>query len=74
MTELERLQFQLDRANRLIGWMMPYIGSMCPPTNGLADLNEHCCDNRVRANRDEETKGPSIRQQHAICRPTGITL
>ena len=30
---------QLDRANRIIGWMMPYIGTMCPPPDGLYDLN-----------------------------------
>jgi hypothetical protein len=42
--ELER---QLARANKIIGWMMPYIGRMCPPSNGLYDLNLHCCENHV---------------------------
>lgn len=41
------LRRQLDRANRIIDWMMPYIGKMCPPDNGLYDLNLHCCENRV---------------------------
>lgn len=38
----KRLEFQLERANRIIGWMVPYIGKMCPPENGLFDLNKHC--------------------------------
>lgn len=73
MTEIDRLKKQLARANRLIGWMMPYIGSMCPPQNGLADLNEHCCENHIPTPGDDTT-GPSIRQQHAMCRPTGIDV
>lgn len=53
---------QLARANRIIGWMMPYIGSMCPPDGGLADLNEHCMDNIVPEPGDE-TKGRPIKQR-----------
>ena len=45
--EIKGLRFQLERANRIIGWMMPYIGTMCPPSNGLYDLNIHCCENKV---------------------------
>ena len=50
---------QLDRANRIIGWMMPYIGTMCPPPDGLYDLNIHCCENRIPEPGDE-TKGASF--------------
>jgi hypothetical protein len=52
---------QLARANRIIGWMCPYIGSMCPPDGGLADFNEHGCDNRI-PKPGEETKGAPLRQ------------
>ena len=45
--ELADMRSQLGRANKIIGWMMPYIGRMCPPSGGLADLNEHCCENVV---------------------------
>lgn len=45
--EIDRLRRQLARANRIIGWMMPHIARMAPPDGGLADLNEHCCDNKV---------------------------
>jgi hypothetical protein len=31
----------LERADRIIEWMMPYIGRMCPPDNGIFDLNQH---------------------------------
>jgi len=31
----------LERADKIIEWMMPYIGRMCPPDNGIFDLNEH---------------------------------
>lgn len=31
----------LERADKIIEWMMPYIGSMCPPDNGIFDLNQH---------------------------------
>lgn len=55
------LRRQLERANRIIGWMMPYIGKMCPPDNGLFELNLHCCENRVPMPGDE-TKGPSLEQ------------
>lgn len=70
--DIARLSAQLQRANKLIGWMMPYIGTMCPPSNGLADLNEHCCDNIIRPRMDDETKGPSIRQRSRGARPDGI--
>lgn len=70
--DIARLSAQLQRANRLIGWMMPHIGSMCPPQNGLADLNEHCFDNVIRPRMDDETKGPSIRQHAAGARPSGV--
>lgn len=67
-----KLSEQLERANRLIGWMMPYIGSMCPPQDGLHDLNIHCCENTIPKPGDE-TKGASIRQHAAGARPTGVT-
>lgn len=73
MTEIERLTFQLERANKIIGWMMPYIGNMCPPEDGLYDLNIHCCENTIPTNQ-KGTKGPSIRQHTAACRPTGIKI
>ena len=53
---------QLIRANKIIGWMMPYIGNMCPPSNGLFDLNEHCCDNNA-PDMGEEVKGPPLKQR-----------
>lgn len=56
------LKAQLERANRIIGWMMPYIGNMCPPENGLSDLNIHCCENVVPEPACE-TKGRPINQQ-----------
>jgi hypothetical protein len=66
--EIERLRAaeavlanQLERANRIIGWMMPYIGNMCPPDRGLFDLNEHCCDNKI-PEYGRETKGRPINQ------------
>jgi hypothetical protein len=31
----------LERADRIIEWMMSYIGRMAPPENGIYDLNEH---------------------------------
>lgn len=69
--DIARLSAQLDRANKIIGWMMPYIGSMCPPSNGLYDLNQHCFENKVPEPGDE-TKGPSIRQHTAAARPSGV--
>lgn len=68
---VEELERQLERANRIIGWMMPYIGSMCPPDSALYDLNQHVFENRVPAPGDE-SKGPSIRQHAAGARPTGV--
>lgn len=65
---------QLERANRIIGWMMPYIGNMCPPQNGLGDLNNHCFDNHIHPRMDDETKGQSIRQHAAGCGPSGISI
>lgn len=53
------LRRQLARANQIIGWMMPYIGSMCPPQNRLGDLNDHCFENRMPAPGDD-TKGAPI--------------
>lgn len=70
--DIARLSAQLDRANKIIGWMMPYIGSMCPPQNGLGELNDHCFDNYIRPRMDDETKGPSIRQHAAGARPSGV--
>lgn len=58
----ENLKAQLERANRIIGWMMPYIGSMCPPDNGLYELNIHCCENKVPEPGDE-AKGRPINQE-----------
>lgn len=71
---IAQLEKQLARANGIVGWMMPYIGSMCPPSNGLADLNEHCCDNIIRPRMDDETKGPSIRQRSRGARPDGVSV
>lgn len=31
----------LERADRIIGWMASYLGRMAPPSNGIAELNEH---------------------------------
>jgi hypothetical protein len=53
---------QLERANRIIGWMMPYIGSMCPPPNGLFELNEHYMENKIPEPGDS-TKGRPINQR-----------
>lgn len=61
--KLSKAERQLERANRIIGWMMPYIGSMCPPSNGLFDLNEHCCENRIGPRMDSQTKGRPINQR-----------
>lgn len=61
-SEILRLRGQLDRANKIIGWMMPYIGNMCPPDGGLGDLNEHCFYNRV-PEPGKETKGAALRQR-----------
>lgn len=58
---ISQLENQLMRANRIIGWMMPYIGTMCPPDGGLYDLNMHCYENHVPA-PGEETKGPPLKQ------------
>ena len=55
------LDAQLTRANRIIGWMIPYIGNMCPPENGLFDLNNHCFENHVPT-PDKSTKGRPISQ------------
>lgn len=63
-TEIKRLTAQLARANKIIGWMMPYIGTMCPPPNGLYDLNIHCCENTVR--EADDTKGRPINQRPGI--------
>ena len=58
----EDLARNLARANTIIGWMMPYIGSMCPPDGGLGELNEHFMENRVPTPGDE-TKGAPIKQR-----------
>lgn len=52
---------QLDRANRIIGWMMPYIGNMCPPDKGLFDLNEHCFENNIPEGGEAGIGIPAIR-------------
>lgn len=62
MSSKHELQRQLDRANLIIGWMMPYIGNMCPPPDGLSDLNMHCCENVVPT-PGRETKGRPINQR-----------
>lgn len=59
------LRRQLARANRIIGWMMPYIGNMCPPENGLGDLNDHCFENKVPTPGDD-TKGEPINQRRMV--------
>ncbi len=64
-TKEQMLRAQLERANRLIGWLMPYIGSMCPPDNGLYELNQHCFENHVPTPGDE-TKGAPIGQPRLI--------
>lgn len=57
------LRRQLDRANRIIGWMMPYIGAMAPPDGGLGDLNDHCMENKVPSPKREKCDRP-IKQNH----------
>lgn len=48
MTTTKKLPTHLElasayrRATEIIDWMMPYIGSMCPPSGGIAELNDHC--------------------------------
>lgn len=37
----ENLQDALIRASAIIEWMAPYLPRMCPPPNGLYNLNEH---------------------------------
>lgn len=41
VTEYDELRDALDRADRIINWMAPYIGKMCTPPDGIFDLNEH---------------------------------
>lgn len=62
VAENEKLEMNLTRANKIIGWMMPHIGGMGPPDGGLMDLNEHCMANRV-PEPGEETKGAPLRQR-----------
>lgn len=59
--DVDYLMSQLERANSIIGWMMPHIGVMCPPVEGLYDLNQHCFENRV-PDPGAETKGAPLRQ------------
>lgn len=59
---IAELRRQLDRANEIIGWMMPYIGTMAPPEGALYDLNVHCCENNV-PDPGKGAKGPSLRQR-----------
>jgi hypothetical protein len=40
-SRVKRLTSALERADRIIGWMASYLGRMAPPSNGIADLNEH---------------------------------
>lgn len=64
-SRVKALEAQLERANRIIGWMTPYVGTMCPPPNGLSDLNLHCCENKV-PEPDSSTKGRPLKQsKHA---------
>lgn len=58
-----RAERQLKRANRIIGWMMQYVGRMCPPQDGLYDLNIHCCENHIPQPGDE-VKGRPIGQHY----------
>lgn len=60
-TEIKELKRQLARANRIIGWMCPYIGSMCPPPDGIAEWNNHCIDNVVPS-PGKSTKGSPLNQ------------
>jgi hypothetical protein len=62
-SRVKKLAAQLERANRIIGWMMPYVGRMCPPSNGLYDLNIHCCENKIPEPGDE-VKGRPIDQPY----------
>lgn len=59
--EHEFLKVNLRRANRIIGWMMPYIGTMCPPEAGMFDLGQHCFFNDV-PEPSKETKGAPLKQ------------
>lgn len=56
---------QLKRANRIIGWMMPYIGTMCPPPNGLYDLNLHYIENDI-PDPPETTKSAPLNQRAVL--------
>lgn len=40
----DRYLADLIRADSIIGWMSEHIGNMCPPKQGLADLNAHWLD------------------------------
>lgn len=42
--ENKRLLAALKRADEIIGWMASYLGRMAPPSNGIAELNEHWLD------------------------------
>lgn len=61
--EIERLRAQLDRANKIIGWMMPYIGNMAPPDGALGDLNDHFMDNKVAVAKREKCDRPIKQNQ-----------
>ena len=43
-SRVKRLVAALERADRVISWMASYLGRMAPPSNGIADLNEHWLD------------------------------
>ena len=59
MTETTH-RLALERADRIIEWMMSYIGRMAPPENGIYDLNEHglYMERLRRAERKKPHRGP----------------
>ena len=40
-SRVKKLRAALERADRIIGWMASYLGRMAPPSNGIAELNDH---------------------------------
>ncbi len=63
--KIDGLHKQLARANRIIGWMCPYIGTMCPPDGGLAEFNDHTMDNYIPP-PGEDTKGAPLKQRRQV--------
>lgn len=41
LSQVATMRAELLRAAKIIQWMAPSIGRMCPPNGGIAELNEH---------------------------------